>query len=297
MANLPGSQTTYYGTNGNDTIVGTPLDDLLHGRGGADSIDGVDGNDYLEGAVGNDSMLGGPGNDWLIGGSGNDRYTGGSGSDQFRFYGYDVAAGGLNTDTVTDLTFGEGDVLVLANFAAGTFKGIDVNGKLDLINSGEGPGSGANVRSWSGLVDLVVSSPAVTAARLGNTDTLLLQIASNNGATQVIAIENGWSVYNGLTNKAPVAAADTASVLEDASATGNLLANDSDPDGDAISLTGLKHGAGPNQPVPSSGTVVINGTYGTITVAANGSYTYLAANAAAQALSAGTGSRMPSPMW
>ncbi len=127
MSHLPGTQNTYYGTTGDDQIVGTPLDDLLHGgRGGSDSIDGVGGNDYLEGGVGNDTMIGGIGNDWLIGGSGNDLSTGGQGADQFRFYGYAITGVGTpnpgnDVDTVTDLTFADQDVLVLANFAAGTF--------------------------------------------------------------------------------------------------------------------------------------------------------------------------------
>jgi VCBS repeat-containing protein len=75
---------------------------------------------------------------------------------------------------------------------------------------------------------------------------------------------------NGL-NDAPVANDDTASTTEDASVSGNVLANDTDVDVEPLTVT-------------NPGTYV--GAYGTLTLAANGSYTY-APNAAAQGLDDG----------
>ncbi|UPG73473.1 Ig-like domain-containing protein [Roseomonas gilardii subsp. gilardii] len=86
------------------------------------------------------------------------------------------------------------------------------------------------------------------------------------------------------TNSRPVAVADTAAVSEDGvlQATGNVLSNDRDADGDALTVTavnGLAAGVG----------TTIAGTYGSLVLGANGQYTYVLANAQAnvQALAAG----------
>ncbi|MEM6713865.1 MAG: Ig-like domain-containing protein [Cyanobacteria bacterium P01_C01_bin.147] len=69
-------------------------------------------------------------------------------------------------------------------------------------------------------------------------------------------------------NDAPVAVADSDAIDEDGfpNVSGNVLTNDSDPDGDALtvaSVAGNPIGAGP-----------VQGQYGTLTVNADGSYTY-----------------------
>jgi VCBS repeat-containing protein len=90
------------------------------------------------------------------------------------------------------------------------------------------------------------------------------------------------------TNSAPVAADDTGSVDEDATvivAASGVLVNDTDANADALSVsdvrTGDESGSG------TAGTVgsALVGTYGTLTLNANGSYTYVADQAAADALS------------
>ena len=70
---------------------------------------------------------------------------------------------------------------------------------------------------------------------------------------------------------APHANDDTASTTEDASVSGNVLTNDTDDENDPLTVS-------------NPGTYV--GTYGTLTLGANGSYTY-APNAAANGLAAG----------
>ena len=89
------------------------------------------------------------------------------------------------------------------------------------------------------------------------------------------------------TNDTPVAVADTGSLLENATltttaATG-VLANDTDVDaGDSRSVSAISFGG-------SSGTVgsALSGTYGTLTLNADGSYAYSANRPAADALVAG----------
>ncbi|MET0270832.1 MAG: Ig-like domain-containing protein, partial [Sphingomonas sp.] len=276
------------GTNASETIIGTAGADYIRGAAGNDIIDGMDGSDQLEGGTGDDILIGNIGNDLLIGGRGNDELTGDAGADQFRVAGQDIVAGNIptpthETDTITDLNFAEGDLIGLSHFAAGTFAGTDVNGRLDLLDTGEGAGSAANIRSWAGLVDLVRSSAAVDAARDGSSDTLLLVVSTPQGSTQTIAIRNGWEPYAALANRAPVAADDTAAVAEDATAAGNVLANDRDADaGDVLHVTALG-----GEGIAAGGTRSVAGTYGTLTLGADGGYTYTPANAAAQALRAG----------
>lgn len=277
------------GTAGNEIINGTDADDLILAAGGNDTADGGAGNDQLMGGLGNDRLIGAAGDDLLIGGNGFDTLTGNSGADQFRFAGYDIVGARLpipyhETDTIADLSFAEGDVIVLHSHAAGTFRGTDVNGQLDIVSTTGGPGSGANIRNWAGLVDLVRSSDAVTAARDGNTDTMLLVITTAEGSSQTIAIRNGWNDYAALTNTPPQASDDPAFVLENGTVQGNVLANDLDTDGDTLQVTALGSG-GPAMPVDGSGTLV--GQYGTLVLQADGQYTYTANSAAADRLGAG----------
>jgi Ca2+-binding RTX toxin-like protein len=162
---LPGRQNRINGTKDGENLVGTELDDLITSFGGEDEISGgVGGNDYLDGGLGNDILVGGSGKDWLIGGLGNDLMTGGGEADQFRFYGEHVA--GVTTDTIQDLSFGEGDLIQLAKFPVGFFTGADIPGQIDIHDSGQGPGSGANLLGWQGVVALVQRLDAVTASRL-----------------------------------------------------------------------------------------------------------------------------------
>jgi VCBS repeat-containing protein len=85
-------------------------------------------------------------------------------------------------------------------------------------------------------------------------------------------------------NDAPVANADTAAVQEDVStsASGNVLANDTDVDGDSLNVSAVNGSA-------ASVGASVAGTYGSVVIAANGAYTYSLNNGAAnvQALAAG----------
>jgi T1SS-143 domain-containing protein len=89
-----------------------------------------------------------------------------------------------------------------------------------------------------------------------------------------------------LVNDAPIAVADSDAVIEaggiangtagDASATGNVLANDSDADiFDTKTVTSIRFGAGAVTAVPdNNGDVLVAGTYGMLTIHADGTYAY-----------------------
>ncbi len=75
----------------------------------------------------------------------------------------------------------------------------------------------------------------------------------------------------------PVAANDAATVAEDSaneSASGNVLGNDTDPNGDPLSVSGFRAGTAADTNAGPGATV--QGRYGTLTLNADGSYTYTA---------------------
>ena len=73
--------TQVYAGAGNDVIIGGNVGSILDGGAGDDLIIGGAGDDYLAGDEGNATLLGGAGNDILYGGSGNDYLDGGEGDD------------------------------------------------------------------------------------------------------------------------------------------------------------------------------------------------------------------------
>ncbi|MFC3686716.1 Ig-like domain-containing protein, partial [Hydrogenophaga luteola] len=117
------------------------------------------------------------------------------------------------------------------------------------------------------------------------TDTFTYVISDGNGGTDTATV----TVNVGGINDAPEANPNTNSTTEDATlsvnaANGVILGTvgaDTDIDGDTLSVSAVSFGGTP-------GTVgaVLSGTWGNLTLNANGSYTYVP-NAAAQALDAG----------
>ena len=77
----------YYGTPGDDVIVGTGAKEGFLGGGGNDRICGGGGDDYLDGASGTDRLFGGFGSDHLSGGAGDDDLEGYDGKDDRCFGG------------------------------------------------------------------------------------------------------------------------------------------------------------------------------------------------------------------
>ena len=113
----------------------------------------------------------------------------------------------------------------------------------------------------------------------GTTYTDQLTVTSSDGTSSTISI----NILG--TNDAPIAVADVANVVESGvnpgntafagtpSATGNVLINDTDLDtGDTKTVSAVNGATG------NVGTT-ITGTYGTVTIAANGTYTYNLNNA------------------
>ena len=125
-----------------------------------------------------------------------------------------------------------------------------------------------------------------------DTDSNTLYVGFNNGNQHGDIIR---VFTEAASNQAPVAVNDTDAVNEDATVTktgsqNDVLNDDSDPDGDTITVTQIKHSTTSNSAVSGSTTysdgTSVTGTYGTLTIGADGSYTYVADQSAADDLDA-----------
>ena len=91
-----------------------------------------------------------------------------------------------------------------------------------------------------------------------------------------------------VTGVGPVGSADTATATESQTLTvntaGGVLTNDTGGDTESLAVTNVSSNGTSNSGAAGAGVL---GTYGTLTVAADGSYTYIANTAAAEALDAG----------
>jgi Ca2+-binding RTX toxin-like protein len=90
----PHHTSWFYGTEGDDVIIGTPESDWIDGLGGddiicgyqeSDQVVGGGGADWVDGGGGYDDVVGNNGDDHLYGSAGGDALFGGPGSD--RLYG------------------------------------------------------------------------------------------------------------------------------------------------------------------------------------------------------------------
>uniref|UniRef100_UPI0021DA78A7 retention module-containing protein n=1 Tax=Pseudomonas sp. RIT-PI-AD TaxID=3035294 RepID=UPI0021DA78A7 len=88
------------------------------------------------------------------------------------------------------------------------------------------------------------------------TDTITYGIADGHGGTASSTVTITVTAPAGPANAAPIATADNASTAIDTPVTVNVLANDRDPDGDALTVTGAR------------------ADHGSVTVNANGTLSY-----------------------
>jgi large repetitive protein len=178
----------------------------------------------------------------------------------------------------------------------------------DIVNAGEATGTVALTGSVGGDVQVgdsvtltvngIAYSGAVQAGGTFSINVVGADVLADADRTIDASVTTTDLAGNSSTatatrtysvNNAPVAVADTANVSEDAAnvsgdATPGTPGQDSDADGDALSVTGVAAGALPS----ASGNVGsgVAGTYGTLTLAASGNWTYVP-NANAQTLGAG----------
>lgn len=246
-----------------DTIRALAGDDVVTARGGNDTVYADDGADVVSAGEGNDIVYGGMGDDVLLGEGGNDTLQGEAGND--------LLAGGAGTDV---LMGGDGDDSYLFQAGDGQDTVTDAVGQ-NAIALGAG-----------------LTLDAITFGRQGNdlfvaikntTDRLTVRdwFAADNHFASVMLGDGSMLDRAGVdaampTNQAPLTTVDNVTVVEDGllTASGNALANDSDPEGRTLRVTN------PGSYASTVGTLTLNG---------NGAYSYNLANgsAAVQGLAAG----------
>jgi len=121
---------TVSGNDGNDTIHGATGDDILSGNEGGDLITGESGTDIIDGGTGDDSLFGGQDNDSLFGDEGNDFVSGDFGADTLEGgEGQDTLVltfegeGNTNADYITDFA-PQDDVIGLRGL---TFQNLNIS--------------------------------------------------------------------------------------------------------------------------------------------------------------------------
>jgi VCBS repeat-containing protein len=216
-------------------------------------IDSVNLNNSITGSTYNDSINAAGGFDTVNGGNGNDTIRGGAGNDSLNgAAGTDTAAyaGPLSNFTVTSL-------------GNGTYTIVD-----NIGNEGSDTVSGIEFVNFNGTTYDITALTGGNQSPAGVND-------SNAGDPVVEA--------GGVANGTP----------GDATASGNVLSNDSDPNaGDTIRVTGIRTGteAAGGAFTNVAGATTIEGTYGTLVINIDGTYTYTLndGDADTQALKGGT---------
>ena len=193
---------------GNDTVVAGLGDDEITGAAGDDVIFGGAGDDFATGDAGNDSLSGDAGDDTLAGGLGNDTIDGGQGTN--------VLSGGADRDVFNGGTAGSS---VDGGGTGDDFDTLDLRG-LGPLRVVYDPANAEN-----GTVEFLDSAGAVT------------------GNMTFVEIENVL-LPDDPANGGPVANPDVATTAEDEDVTIDVVANDTDPSGQPLTVTSATAGNG-----------------------------------------------------
>jgi hypothetical protein len=258
---------------GADRVSGSSAGDVIDGGSGVDTIAGNDGDDVITGGSGNDTLNGGRGDDRfrvtgtslsyddVNGGEGYDAIVGSPANDSIGLRGSPVS--------VEAIDGGAGyDILRLMD---GGSRLLDLSGTvvtgIELIQGGTGAdtiiGSAGDdsIRGGTGS-DTLTGGPGRDTAQFtgeseqyaitwgtGDTPTTVRALVTKEGTDRLVAIEvvsfadgyfEGGSFFPKFPdNRVPSARGDAVVVPEDSSVEVTVLANDSDPDGDPISVVAV----------------------------------------------------------
>ncbi|SEM41557.1 Ca2+-binding protein, RTX toxin-related [Loktanella fryxellensis] len=230
-----------FGGDGNDIVLGAGGNDKLYGDAGNDTMDGGAGDDHMEGGAGNDIMTGGLGNDTMLGGAGADTLNGGVGHDRL--------FGGDDRDVITGSA---GDV-VDGGAGGDDFDTLILPAGTIYLNTGPGgigtPVLDADGNSFTGRIVFVDTAGKPTGEFIDYTE-----IEKVDGGTPF--------------NTAPDARDDGITVAPremGGDIDGNVLTNDTDANGDRLSVVGVGAAAG------GVGTFVAASNGGLVKINADGS--------------------------
>ncbi len=173
--------------------------------------------------------------------------------------GFDTATVTVNVTPVNDAPVANNDVASTAEDTPVTFNVLtndtDVDGDtLTLQSIVTGPTNGVLSTNANGTVTYTPN------AGFNGTDTFTYQVSDGNGGFDTATV----TINVGAVNDAPVANDDSVTTNEDTAITINVLGNDTDPDGDTLSVNAITAN-------PANGSVVINAN-GTITYTPNANF-------------------------
>ena len=134
-----------------------------------------------------------------------------------------------------------------------------------LTYSASGLPAGLTIDPVTGIIGGTIDNSA-SQGGAGGVYSVTVTATDSDGAS--VDQTFSWTV----TNPEPVAADDGVTTDEDVAVTGNVLANDSDPDGDTLSVTQFTLAG--DATVHTAGDTVTIAGIGEITIASDGSYTF-----------------------
>ena len=290
---------TLNGDAGNDDLRGGLDDDLVNGGAGNDGLMGETGNDVLNGDAGNDTLYGGAGNDSMTGGADRDLFVGGNAGDVV-----DGSETGDDNDTldlrglgpltiVYDPTNAENGTVTFRDAAGnptGTMSFVNIENVLTdpsdgpdanpdtattdedapvtisvLANDTDPTGQPLTVTTATAPNGTVTINPNGTVTYTPNpdfngTDTITYTVTDPDGNTDTSTV----TVTVNPVNDAPVANDDASTTPFDTPITFAVMGNDTDVDGDTLTISGV--------PTSPNGTVTVNPN-GTLTFTPNPGFT------------------------
>lgn len=216
----------------------------MFGTRAEDVLNGGHANDIIFGLIGNDELFGNEGNDWLIGGRGNDLLDGGPG--------HDKVFGGRGDD---DLVYSAAENAANSACGPGNFydggKGHDTLHLILTADEMANPDVQADIAAFQ---DFLANNHGGCGHHYGVFKFSSLDLAVRSIEELVV---DGEDVPPAGKNEAPQGNADTVGTLEDVAVVIDVLANDTDADGDPLSA------------------IIVNGpTHGTLVPNPDGTFTY-----------------------
>lgn len=250
-----------WGQTGNDTVDGGEGDDTLNGNQGTDSISGGEGNDIVYGGKDDDVVFGDAKNDRLFGDLGNDSLWGGEGDDT------------LTGGNVSGLTPGVGEKDFLHGgmgsdrFILGDITWLTYD---DNDTTTDGSNDYATIADFNPTEDIIQlqGSPSKYILEVSDSDTKLLINKPSGEPDELIAIIQGvtdlnlkadYFVFAQPVNQPPVAQNDTATTYQNTPITitvDTLLSNDTDIDGDTLTLSSVDNATNGSVELNEEGNVV-----------------------------------------
>ncbi len=242
-------------------IEGLAGNDIITGSAGADVMVGGTGSDKLYGGGGDDIFVvegGDQGVDTIAGDAGYDRIIGGAGDDVMQLFSF------TGSSTVEEIDGGSGNNVIRGdaanntlNFSATTLLNIArIEGLAgnDIITGSAGAdvmvgGTGADVLDGGSGDDVAVfaGNRAGYSVAIGTSSVTVadIDLSDGNDGTDTLRNIERLSFADGETrlfapNNVPTAIADSVAIVEDqvgVLSAARLLANDSDGDGDQLTIT------------------------------------------------------------